>query len=323
MKRTVTYSSVRILFGMLIIGILISTSTETKAQQQLHLSQYSLYQPFLNPASIAMSKEMNGALVYRQQWVGYKGAPSVAGASFNVPFKKRKNFLGLTVFNDKIGVNNRTDISLSYAYRLALSQKSSLAFGLSATVAMLKSNLSDVETTDAGDPVFSSNTKTFAAPDFKFGINFFMERFYIGFALPRILDNQIIYYNLGGYQGNIGFDYKTLHYHLHSGYKFKLSDKWNLPVNFLMKFVYGAPVQFDVNMMVDYNNIFAIGASYRSQKIMVAMANVRITKYFRLGYAYDYNFTQLSQVSSGSHEIMLLFNLVKNTQPVKIDAPRF
>ncbi|MFM1875458.1 MAG: hypothetical protein RL266_1195 [Bacteroidota bacterium] len=321
MKTTIQNSTVRTFFSITIAGLLLFLGTETKAQQQLHISQYTLHQPFLNPASIAMNNNINGALVYRQQWVGFSGAPSVAGFNFNMPFKKKKNFLGLTVFNDRIGVNNRTDLSLSYAYRISLSQKSSLSFGLAATVAMLKSNLSDVETTDDGDPVFSSNTKTFAAPDFKFGINFFMERFYVGFALPRILDNEIIYQQ--GYKGDIGFDYKTLHYHLHSGYKIRLSDRLDLPVAFLMKFVYGAPVQFDVNAMIDYNNIFAIGAAYRSQKIMVAMANVRITKYLRLGYAYDYNFTQLRQVNSGSHEIMLVFNLIKNTQEVKIDAPRF
>ncbi len=321
MKRTTTYSSVRFLCSILAVGFLLIFATETKAQQQLHLSQYTLHQPFLNPASIAMNKNINGALVYRQQWVGFSGAPSVAGFNFNMPFKKQKSFLGLTVFNDKIGVNNRTDLSLSYAYRIALSQKSSLSFGLAATVAMLKSNLSEVETTDSGDPVFTSNTKTFASPDFKFGVNFFMERFYVGFALPRILDNEIVYNS--GYKGDIGFDYKTLHYHLHSGYKIRLSDRFDMPIAALMKFVVGSPVQFDVSAMVDYNNLFAVGAAYRSQKIMVAMANVRITKYFRLGYAYDYNFTQLRQVSSGSHEIMLVFNLVKTMEAVKIDAPRF
>jgi len=312
---------VRILCSVLAVGFLLFLGTETKAQQQLHLSQYTLHQPFLNPASIATSQFMNGALVYRQQWVGFSGAPRVAGVNFNVPFKKKKNFLGLTVFNDQIGVNDRTDVSLSYAYRIALSQKSSLAFGLSASVALLKSNLSEVETTDENDPVFTSNTKTFAAPDFKFGVNFFMERFYVGFALPRILDNEVIYNQ--GYKGDIGFDYKTLHYHFHTGYKIKLSEKFDMPIAALMKFVVGSPAQFDVSAMVDYNNFFAIGAAYRSEKIVVGMANVRITKFFRLGYAYDYNFTQLRQVSSGSHEIMLVFNLVKDMTPVKIDAPRF
>lgn len=223
--------------------------------------------------------------------------------------------------NDQIGVNNRTDISATYAHRVPLGQKSSLAFGLSASVALLNSSLSQVETTDDADPVFTSDTKTFAAPDFKFGVNFFMRRFFIGFTLPRLLDNQITFNQ--GYSNDIGFDYRTLHYHLHTGYNFRLSDRFDLQTAALVKMVYGAPVQFDVSAMLDYNNLFAIGAAYRSQQVLVALANVRITKYFRLGYAYDYNFTDLRQVSTGSHEIMLIFNLVKTTQPVTIDAPRF
>lgn len=316
-----TNISFAVLKAGLIMLLLFGLEFQAEAQQQLHLSQYTLHQPFLNPASTAMIKNMNGALVYRHQWTGFDGAPKVAGVNFNVPFKKQRNFLGVTVFNDQIGVNNRTDISATYAHRLPLGQKSSLAFGLSASVALLKSNLSEVETTDDGDPVFTSDTKTFAAPDFKFGINFFMKRFYIGFALPRILDNQITYNQ--GYSSDIGFDYKTLHYHLHTGYKFRLSDRFDLQTAALVKMVVGAPVQFDVSAMVDYNNLLALGAAYRSQQVIVAMANVRITKYFRLGYAYDYNFTDLRQVSTGSHEIMLIFNLIKTTQPVTIDAPRF
>lgn len=316
-----TNISFEVLKAGLIMLLLFGLEFQAEAQQQLHLSQYTLHQPFLNPASTAMIKNMNGALVYRHQWTGFDGAPKVAGVNFNVPFKKQRNFLGVTVFNDQIGVNNRTDISATYAHRLPLGQKSSLAFGLSASVALLKSNLSEVETTDDGDPVFTSDTKTFAAPDFKFGINFFMKRFYIGFALPRILDNQITYNQ--GYSNDIGFDYKTLHYHLHTGYKFRLSDRFDLQTAALVKMVVGAPVQFDVSAMVDYNNLLALGAAYRSQQVIVAMANVRITKYFRLGYAYDYNFTDLRQVSTGSHEIMLIFNLIKTTQPVTIDAPRF
>lgn len=315
----------KLLKTFIIIGFSLANLTAT-AQTEIHLSQYMLHQPFINPASVGAYQYLNGALLYRKQWVGFEGAPSVAGVNFNVPFKKKKNFLGLTVFNDQIGVNTRTDVSASYAYRIGLSEKSSLAFGLSASLAMLQSKLGDVNTTQEQidgtiDPVFSSNTKTFAAPDFKFGIYFFTKRFYVGFALPSLLDNKIVFDT--DYKNNIGFDIKTWHYHLHTGYKLRLSDRLDLGTSVLMKLVNGAPMQFDVNMQAIYNNLIGLGMSYRSQKIIVAMANVQITKYFKLGYAYDYNFTDLKQVSSGSHEIMLIFNLVKTTQPVKIDAPRF
>jgi len=314
------------IYRILIFGLIALASLSATAQTETLLSQYMLHQPFINPAAIGASKYMNGALLYRKQWAGFQGAPSVGGVNFNAPFKKKKNFLGLTVFNDQIGVNTRTDISASYAYRVGLSEKSSLAFGLSASLAMLQSRLGDVNTTQAQidgtiDPVFSSNTQTFAAPDFKFGVYFFTKRFYAGFSIPSLLDNQIVFGT--DYSNNIGFDINTWHYFLHSGYRFRLSEKLDLGTSVLMKLVSGAPIQFDVNMQAIYNNLFGIGMSYRSQQVLVAMANVQITKYFKLGYAYDYNFAALKQVSTGSHEIMLIFNLVKTTQPVKIDAPRF
>jgi len=40
-----------------------------------------------------------------------------------------------------------------------------------------------------------------------------------------------------------------------------------------------------------------------------------------LGYAYDYTNTELQRVTSGSHEIMLRFELISNT--TKLKSPRF
>lgn len=312
---------VRHIQRIFIIGLLTCLAVAAEAQNQLHLSQYALHQAFLNPASISRGEFVNGALLYRKQWVGFDGAPSVMGANVNMPFKDGHNFLGLTVFNDQIGVNRRTDVSLTYAYRLKLSRRSTLSFGLAATLALLQSNLSDVETTDPGDPVFSADSRTLAAPDFKFGLYYKRKRFYLGFALPRLMDNEIIFDE--SYRNRIGFNFANMHYHLHSGYDFRLSDRLDLQTAALMKFVTGAPVQFDVSAMLSYHNIFAIGGAYRSQSIIVVMANVQITRYLRLGYAYDYDFTPLRQVASGSHEIMLLFNLVRTMQEVRIDDPRF
>jgi type IX secretion system PorP/SprF family membrane protein len=311
---------------VLALVALSGLNLESQAQDQVHLSQYMLHQPFLNPASMASYQYINGALLYRKQWVGFEGAPSVQGVNFNMPFKGRKSFLGVTVLNDQIGVNRFTDVSATYAYRIGITEKTSLSFGLSATLAMLQSDLSEVATTQdhlngTVDPVYSSDTKTFMAPDLDFGVYYFGSRFYVGLALPSLLDNKIVFDS--DYKNDIGFDFSTLHYNISGGYKFKLSDRFDLNTSALIKLVSGSPMQFDVNAQLSYNNLFGIGASYRSQQIIVAMANVKITKFFKLGYAYDYNFSELSDVSTGSHEIILIFELVRKTQPVKIDAPRF
>lgn len=306
---------------LIILLVLLLICTTTQAQNQLHLSQYMMYQPMLNPASIASYDNYNGALLYRKQWVGFEGAPSVAGVSFNAPMKGRKHFVGFTLFNDKISVNNRLDFVLTYAYRLALNEKSSLAFGLSAGIGTLQSNLQDVELVNPNDPVFSANTQTFVAPQFKFGIYYFTSKFYAGFALPRLLDNKLIYES--DFKNKTTFSFKTMHYHFHVGRVFKLSEKFDLNASLLFKQVSGSPLQIDVNAQATYNNLVSVGISYRTAKIIVPMVSMRITKHFKLCYAYDYDMTQLKTVSSGSHEVLLVFHLFQEKAPVKIDAPRF
>ncbi len=302
------------------LALLLYCAT-TQAQNQLHLSQYMLYQPMLNPASVASYNNFNGALLYRKQWVGFTGAPTVQGISFNAPLKGKKHFVGFTLFNDKISVNKRLDFVATYAYRLPLSERSSLSFGLSAGIGTLQSNLSEVELVNPNDPVFAGNTQTFVAPQFKFGIYYFTKKFYAGFALPRLLDNKLIYE--GDFKNKSSFNFKTMHYHLHVGRVFKLSDKFDLNTSLLMKQVSGSPMQLDINVQAVYNNLIGLGVSYRTAQIMVAMLNVRITKHFKLGYAYDIDMSPLKNVSSNSHEIMLIFHLFQEKAPVKIDAPRF
>lgn len=307
--------------AMTVPAIFVLFSITASAQNQLHLSQYMLYQPMLNPASIASYDNLNGALLYRKQWVGFEGAPSTQGISFNAPLKGKKHFVGLTLFNDKISVNKRLDVVATYAYRLPLSEKSSLAFGLSAGIGTLQSNLSDVDLVNPNDPVFASNTQTFVAPQFKFGLYYFTKKFYAGFALPRLLDNKLIFE--GDFKNKTDFNFKAMHYHFHVGRIFKLSDRFDLNSSLLFKQVSGSPLQIDVNAQVTYNELVSVGLSYRTAQIMVAMLNFRITKHFKLAYAYDYDMTKLKTVASGSHEIMLIFHLFQEKAPVKIDAPRF
>ena len=100
---------------LLLIALLCSINSQ--AQDQFSLSQYMLHQPFMNPASISSYGNVNGALLYKKQWVSLEGAPEVQAFSINSPFKKgSNNHVGLTVIHDKIGVNNNYNIAATYAY---------------------------------------------------------------------------------------------------------------------------------------------------------------------------------------------------------------
>ncbi len=161
------------------------------SQNQYHISQNMMYQPFINPSVIGSYSNLNGALFYKNQWTGFEGAPEIGGFSINTPLNQSNHSLGLTLINDKIGISNIKDLSLSYAYKLKFNDNNYLTFGLAGTMIMMQSNLGQLDVIQTGDPLFQSDTRTFTMPNAKFGAYYFRNNFYFGFAVPNILKNKI------------------------------------------------------------------------------------------------------------------------------------
>ena len=306
----------------IIVVFLICFCLYNKAysQNQIHITQYMNHQPFINPASIGSYENMNGALLYKTQWVGLEGAPQIGAFSINSPIGDSKNHLGLTVINDKIGVRQDMDISGNYAYRMPISTKTNLTLGLSASLRLLQGDFATINTTIDNDPLFQSNTSTIPAANFKFGSYYNSERFYIGFAVPNLIKNTITTND----KANSEFDFKDMHFYLHSGYYFPINNVFDLKSSVLFKQVSGAPLQMDINSQVEFKRKFALGLSYRSSKEMVGLISLELNSYIRLAYSYDYAFNEVNTVSSGTHEIMILFNFINiSAKKAVITAPRF
>ncbi len=280
-----------------------------------------LHQAFMNPAAIGSYGNLNGAAFYKNQWTGFEGAPTFQGFNISSPIKGSANHLGFTFVNDRIGINTNMDISGIYAYKIKTSQKSRLVFSLAASARLIQSRYSELETDIANDPLFQQNSPMVLQPNFKFGSYFYTKKFYFGLAVPNLLKNSLAYD--GSYQGNTEFDFNDMHFYVHSGYTFDLSDQVTLAPSVMIKQVSGAPTQMDINVHAVFKKKFGIGASFRSSKEIAAMLNYQIAKSFKLAYAYDFTFSELSNYSAGSHEIMLLFNMVEKKGRPAIEAPRY
>jgi hypothetical protein len=85
--------------------------------------------------------------------------------------------------------------------------------------------------------------------------------------------------------------------------------------------VQGAPVSIDLNASLFINKLFEIGLSYRDGDSIDALIGVQASPSIRIGYAYDHTFTPLGDFNSGSHELMLLFDLDFAKKHIK--SPRY
>lgn len=312
----------RILSTLIVAIGLFSYSNSLKAQDYFHISQYMMYQPFVNPAAIGSYGSLNGAALYRQQWVGLEGAPSIQAINVNSPIGTTNGNAGFSVVRDQIGVNNRIDIGGTYAYNISIGSNSKLALGLSGMAVLNQSNYSQATVNDANDPLFANDTRMHVLPNFQYGMYYYTNKFYVGLSLPKLLLNSVTSDSTGTDNASTSFDFSQMHYYLNAGYKFELTKSVDLNVSTLLKQIAGAPFQFDVNAQAVFNKKFGVGASYRSSQELVGLLSFQINEMFKLSYSYDFSMSKLAAYHAGTHEIMLLFKMPQK-EPLLIEPPRF
>ena len=289
----------------------------TYSQNQFHMSQSMMYQPFINPAVIGSYDNLNGALFYKNQWTGFDGAPEIGGFSINTPIKKTNHSIGLTVVNDRVGISNNSEIFAAYSYKLKFNNSNYVTLGIAGSMMLMQSNLAELDIIQESDPIFQSNTRTFVMPNAKFGAYYFRNKFYFGLAMPNLFKNNIEISQF------TNFDPSNIHYFIHSGYQFDINKDWEAQTSVLFKHVAGAPLQVDINGQFVYNNLIGVGLCYRTSQELTAMLNYRISGQLKVGYAYDYNMRTIGNYSNGTHEIVLLFDLIKEKTTPIIEVHRF
>ena len=304
------------------VAVLLGAVYSVKAQDYFHISQYMMHQPFVNPAAIGSYGTLNGAGLFKQQWVGLEGAPSIQAFNVNSPLGTSNGNAGFSVVRDQIGINNRIDIAGTYAYNLSLGANSKLALGLTGMAVLNQSNFSQATVNDANDPLFANDTRMKVLPNFQYGMYYYTNKFYVGLSLPKLLLNSVSADSLAVTSASTTFDMSQMHYYINAGYKFELKENLDLNVSTLLKQISGAPFQVDLNAQVVFSKKLGIGASYRSSKELVGLLSYQINEMFKLAYSYDFSLSKLGAYHSGSHEIMLLFQM-PTKEPLLIEPPRF
>ncbi|WP_188462296.1 PorP/SprF family type IX secretion system membrane protein [Bizionia arctica] len=291
------------------------------AQQDPQYTQYMYTMNVINPAYAGSKEDLSIGLLYRSQWVGINDAPKTATFSASSPVGKNVG-VGLSLVSDKIGPVEETNAYVDVSYTLNLGGEHKLAFGVKTGATFQKiglySDIGNGYVPDAGDEAFSENTSnTFL--NIGAGVFYYTDKYYVSLSIPNMLDNTYLDLSDNGQEYKYGSD--VMHYFLSAGYVFNLSSNTKFKPSFLLKSAFEAPTSLDVSANFLFFEKFEIGATYRLDDSIGAMANFAITPEIRIGYAYDFTTSELNISTSGSHEIMLLFDL---NFPKKVSvSPRF
>ncbi|MDX2002123.1 MAG: type IX secretion system membrane protein PorP/SprF [Chitinophagales bacterium] len=299
---------------LLVLGC--CTTTEVKAQQDAQYSMYMFNGLAVNPAYAGSRDRLALLALYRHQWTGLKGAPKTFLALAHAPLLNDRIGLGLSVASDNIGVLNLVTISGNYAYRLPLGKgnmKGRLCFGLNTTVNYYNNRLSESQLRDAADPLFANDLKV-TNLNFGAGAYYYNDHFYVGVSMPHFLNGNLNQsFELAGTDSSLARQWR--HMFITVGGIVKLNDNVKFKPSMLFKHVKDRDLQGDFNASFLIKESLWLGASFRTTikepVAVVGMIEYDFAKNFRLGYAYDYNFQQIAQYQSGSHEIMVSYEFGK------------
>jgi type IX secretion system PorP/SprF family membrane protein len=294
--------------------VMMFTAIVSYAQQDAQYTQYMYNTISVNPAYAGSRGALSIFALHRTQWVGLDGAPVTNTVSVNTPFNNSKLGLGVSIINDEIGPSTNNSISADISYYVPVSESYKLSFGIKGTANIFNIDVTKLNPGDQTDPAFQNIDNDFS-PNIGAGLYLHSQKAYLGFSIPNFIETN-------AYNDNDVAVYKEkINYYLIGGYVFDLSSSIQFKPAFMTKMTNGAPLQLDVSGNFMFNEKFTVGVAYRWSASLSAMVGFQITDGLYLGYAYDFETTELDNYSSGSHEIFLRYEIFKKNS--KMVTPRF
>jgi type IX secretion system PorP/SprF family membrane protein len=302
------------LASIVVPALLVLMTDECSAQQKVQFTQYMFNGLVINPAYAGADEALSVTFINRNQWVGVENAPVTQTLSAHTLFEKKKSGVGLSIVNDKIGVHKNLSALGNYAFHLQTGEKAFLSMGLQAGI---RSNKSDYESL-----LGPANTdpKLYNAPiskvffNFGAGIYYRSPKFHLGLSAPEFLPERFVL--------NDSIEVKLNKTNLFLFFKYRVTLMENLEgePGFLIKYLPGVPVSFDLNWNVIYRKVLTAGISYRKKESVDFLLKAQLTPQLQFGYAYDHPIGDISALSNGSHEIVVHY-LFRYFQ-TKVSSPR-
>lgn len=278
------------------------------AQQQTMYSNYIINGFAINPAIAGTSELFPIQLSVRQQWIGIENAPQTQSLSTHTDLgRNRVTGVGGMVYHDAFGAISEIGVMGAFSYKIKVYNKTQLSFGLALSATQFSFNNSNQNIINDDDIVFNQSTDVSLIPDANFGLYLYDDKYFLSLSSTQLLQLPIA---LGS--GN-KLNKTVRHYYLYGGYKFKLNDVIQLEPSLMLKTTEQSALQIDINAKLIYSKNYFLALSYRHKESAIVMFGVKVDRY-SIAYAFDYSVSKLKNVNSGSHEIVLRFDIKKQAK---------
>lgn len=289
------------IYIFLILSIMLLLTEGLQAQQESQFTQYMYNTSTINPAYSGSRGSLSMTGLYRNQWVGLEGAPETMNFTVHSPIGVRGVGLGLSFTSDKLGPSTESIVSADFSYTINVSDATRLAFGIKGGFSLMDIDPSKLLIYNPNDYDLELNSSK--SPIIGLGMFLYSDTWYLGLSTPNVLETE--HYD----DIQVSTATEKMHLYLTGGYVFKINPDLKLKPAFMVKAVSGAPLAIDISGNVLLYEKLTLGLAYRFDAAVSALAGFQVNDRIMIGYAYDYDTTELGNYNNGSHEVFLRFEL--------------
>jgi len=243
------------------------------AQQDAQYSNFMFNKLVQNPAVAGSEQILSSAFFYRTQWVNFNNnnvVPVTQTFSTHMQIPNQNIGAGLYVVNERIGFEKRLDFNLAGSYFIDFRDVSfsgrtekKLFMGMQVGFRQFGLDVSKLDPHETDDLAIPTSNQNAIAPEIGVGFLYKVDGMYVGVSVPHLVQSKLKYTDYDMVNAR-----QVRHYYVTTGYSYDLSSEFTLKPNVLMKYAVNAPIEFDVNALVEYKKMVWAGLSMRTRDAM-------------------------------------------------------
>lgn len=272
---------------------------QAQGQDATNFTQFYINPYTINPSYAGIDGRSALFLVYRKQWSGIDGGPTVVNFSFHAPLERGLN-VGLSVTNDARGIVKQTSLLPSVTYQLTLDREMFLRFGASIGGAWNTIDLDQIN--GSSDPVLANALNSNMSLQGNMGLSFHAKDFHVGVSMPSIFAPSLV--SEDGFTITEVKPFQSI-IALASNRFYFARDKNVFEPYFVYRLNSNLPSQFEIAGVLHLNHTVWLGANYKQDFGVSAVGGLKMNNSLAVGGSYTFKNTGINELGAPTFEIQL------------------
>jgi type IX secretion system PorP/SprF family membrane protein len=316
-------------FKIILLLALLVGCISVHGQQGPVFTNYIFEQTLYNPAHTGLQKDVEMTMNFKKHYNKIAGGPVTGYFGFDMPLMRENIGIGASFVVDRVGPKSNLSGNFAYAYHIPFKSayEHKLSIGLTAGFFHQGFNFDELVPNETLDNTLNAlNSGGATAFDMAIGMNYRFKGLDVGFSVPQILDSKLVFDRGGNTAENSGISHLRRHYFVSVGYEAALGKekKHFLTPSAAMRKVKGIPVQFDGNIIYNYDRLVWFGVSFKTANGFAKAASIspivgfNIKDRMDINYAFQTDLDETENQDFGQgHEVMLKVKFGKRFKEIE------